>query len=49
MGLDQVVVEAGQLDLALDPGLDDLGTDPAPADEQALVDEFLDGPAQGRP
>ena len=44
----QVVVEAGQLDRALDQPVHHLGADAALADEQALGDELLDRPAHGR-
>ena len=45
----QVVEQAGQLDRAGDLAVHHLGADPALADQQALVDQFLDGPAHGRP
>jgi hypothetical protein len=48
-GLGQVVVQAGQLDLAAHLGVDDLGAHAALADQQPAVDQVLDGPAHGRP
>ena len=45
----QVVVEAAQLQRALDLAVHDLGADAAAAHEQALVDEGLDGLADGGP
>ena len=45
----QVVVEAAQLQRALDLAVHDLGADAAAAYEQALVDEGLDGLADGGP
>ena len=49
MGTRQVVVEAGQLDLAVDPVVHDLGAHAALAHQQALADQFLDGAAHGGP
>ena len=48
-GLGQVVVQAGELDLAADLGVHDLGADAALADQQAAVDQVADGLAHGRP
>ena len=53
-GAGQVVEQAGQLDAAVHGVLDHLGADAALADQQALVDEFLDraaggGSRQGQP
>ena len=48
-GLGQVVVEAGQLDLALHLGVDHLRPHAALADQQPLVDEVLDRLAHRRP
>ena len=45
----QVVVEAAELQRALDLAVHDLGADAAAAHEQALVDERLDGLADGGP
>src|SRR6478735_3132451 len=44
----QVVVEAGQLDPTVHRVLHDLRPDAALADQQALVDDLLDGPPRGR-
>ena len=48
-GAREVVEQAGQLDPAVHRALDDLGADAALAHQQALVDEFLDGPSGGGP
>jgi hypothetical protein len=48
-GAAQVVVQAGELDRALDLAVHHLGADAALAYEQALVDEVLDGLADRRP
>jgi hypothetical protein len=42
-GLGQVVVQAGELDLAADLGVHDLGADAAFADQQAAVHQVADG------
>jgi hypothetical protein len=47
-GPGQVVEEAGQLDLALDPPVHHLGADAAAADQQPLVHQLLDGPPHRR-
>jgi hypothetical protein len=46
-GLVQVVEQAGQLDFAAHLGLHHLSADPTLADQQAPVDQVLDGPAHG--
>jgi hypothetical protein len=48
-GLGQVVVEAGQLDLAAHLGVHDLRAHTTLADQQPALDQVLDGPAHGRP
>ena len=45
----QIVEQAGQLDRPGDLAVHHLGADPALADQQALVDQFLDGAAHGGP
>ena len=45
----QVVEQAGQLDATVHRILHDLRADPALADQQALVDDLLDGPSRRRP
>ncbi len=48
-GSGQVVVEAGQLDLASDPPVHHLGAHATLADEQPLVDQLLDRLPHRRP